>query len=449
ACINCLENEEDCYLPQCVTADGFEKGILTVNRRIPGPSIQCPILEDTAFRYDFIADTAGTMFCMTLHQVNGLQGSLIVRLPKKYEPHDSLYDFDLPAHHLLIMDWYHTEPETRMPGILHHDTTQLTTYYLLNGRGRYKFSNGTSSATPLHVFQVKQGKRYRFRVIGAVSTHCPAVVQIEKHKLLMIASDGSPFKPILVDSFTIFSGERYDFILSANAEPGTYWIQVKSVENCFKNDVYEMAILQYETSMDKTPKTPILKNLQLGNTILNSINSPCNEKNYQSEPDFNFEFVFGFHIATKEELFWSGNYPHFLQITPTISTIPHINNIQFITPASPLQSQYDDIPVDKFCLNGTDGLPACPFVIIDKANFGTTENHAFHLHGHTFNVIATGNLPDNLLNAKDITELMETKKIPISASPVFKDTLAVPSRGYAVVRFIANNPGNKPTNKLQ
>jgi Putative multicopper oxidases len=64
--------------------------------------------------------------------------------------------------------------------------------------------------TPKHVFHVKQGMRYRFRVIGALSTHCPAVVHIENHKLLMIASDGSPFKPVLVDSFTIFSGKFYN-----------------------------------------------------------------------------------------------------------------------------------------------------------------------------------------------------------------------------------------------
>jgi Putative multicopper oxidases len=76
-----------------------------------------------------------------------------------------------------------------------------------------------------------------------------------------------------------------------------------------------------------------------------------------------------------------------------------------------------------------------------SANFGTTESHAFHLHGHTFNVIATGNLPNSLMNANDIVQLINIKKIPVSAAPAFKDTLAIPSRGYAVIRFVANNPG--------
>ena len=66
-----------------------------------------------------------------------------------------------------------------------------------------------------------------------------------------------------------FIGERYDFVLNANAEVGIYWIQVKSVQNCFKNDVYQMAILKYETSMDKTPRLPnsIFETFQLDNTV--------------------------------------------------------------------------------------------------------------------------------------------------------------------------------------
>lgn len=40
ACRNCLNNQADCWRRHCVTADGFEKAILTINRRLPAPSIQ-------------------------------------------------------------------------------------------------------------------------------------------------------------------------------------------------------------------------------------------------------------------------------------------------------------------------------------------------------------------------------------------------------------------------
>ena len=34
--------------------------------------------------------------------------------------------------------------------------------------------------------------------------------------MIMIASDGNPFEPFTADSFNIFAGERYDFILYAD-----------------------------------------------------------------------------------------------------------------------------------------------------------------------------------------------------------------------------------------
>jgi len=40
ACRSCPANLTDCFLNQCVTADGYERGILTVNHQLPGPSIQ-------------------------------------------------------------------------------------------------------------------------------------------------------------------------------------------------------------------------------------------------------------------------------------------------------------------------------------------------------------------------------------------------------------------------
>ena len=41
ACNNCSAgNRIDCNHPQCVTADGFERGLMSINRQLPGPSIR-------------------------------------------------------------------------------------------------------------------------------------------------------------------------------------------------------------------------------------------------------------------------------------------------------------------------------------------------------------------------------------------------------------------------
>lgn len=106
ACKNCsFGTHEDCLHPQCVTVDGYERGVQTINRVIPGTAIevclndnivvdlenkmegtgvsihwhgihhrqtpfmdgvpyvtQCPIAFESTFRYAFKATQAGTHF---------------------------------------------------------------------------------------------------------------------------------------------------------------------------------------------------------------------------------------------------------------------------------------------------------------------------------------------------------------------------------------------------
>lgn len=39
ACYDCPLNVTDCARPHCVAADGTKRGIMTVNRMVPGPGI--------------------------------------------------------------------------------------------------------------------------------------------------------------------------------------------------------------------------------------------------------------------------------------------------------------------------------------------------------------------------------------------------------------------------
>lgn len=74
----------------------------------------------------------------------------------------------------------------------------------------------STTRTPLEVFRVQYGKRYRFRVINSGSHVCPAVLEVENHSLLVIASDSYDVEPVEVDSLFSNPGERYDFVITAN-----------------------------------------------------------------------------------------------------------------------------------------------------------------------------------------------------------------------------------------
>ena len=72
-------------------------------------------------------------------------------------------------------------------------------------------------------------------------------------------------------------------------------------------------------------------------------------------------------------------------------------------------------------------------------------HHPFHLHGYQFMVTGLGRNPDGSPLTVAAAKRMESRSLlPRSATntrPPFKDTVSIPSRGYAIVRFRATNPG--------
>lgn len=154
ACGNCLQgNVTACLDRKCVTADGIQRGILSINFQLPAPSIQvckddvlivdvqneaeglstsihfhgmrqietpwmdgvpyltqCPIPYGSIFRYAFHAKDDGTHFYHSHsgHQkIDGVYGALIVRQPVEEVENRKFYDFDLSEHLILASDWMH------------------------------------------------------------------------------------------------------------------------------------------------------------------------------------------------------------------------------------------------------------------------------------------------------------------------------------------------------
>lgn len=44
ACYDCPHSIEDCDRHHCIPADGVERGVVVINRQLPGPSIQVRLL---------------------------------------------------------------------------------------------------------------------------------------------------------------------------------------------------------------------------------------------------------------------------------------------------------------------------------------------------------------------------------------------------------------------
>lgn len=177
-----MNGDEDCYNKQCVTADGFERGIMTINRQIPGPDIQvckddlivvdvsnkmggtsttihwhglhmrktphydgvpfitqCPILFATTFRYVFEASETGTQFYHSHsghHRLNGIAGGLVVRDKSQNYVNLDTYDRDEKEHLMIANDWMEIFGEMLMPGLKTFTHGLRPHSFLINGKGK-------------------------------------------------------------------------------------------------------------------------------------------------------------------------------------------------------------------------------------------------------------------------------------------------------------------------
>lgn len=132
---------------------------------------------------------------------------MIVRQPPSRDPNSHLYDFDLTTHIVLLSDWLHEDAAERYPGRLAVNTGQDPESMLINGRGQFRDPNtGFMTNTPLEIFTMTPGRRYRFRLINAFASVCPAQITFEGHGLTVIATDGEPVHPVQVNTIISFSG---------------------------------------------------------------------------------------------------------------------------------------------------------------------------------------------------------------------------------------------------
>uniref|UniRef100_A0A8W8HTA6 L-ascorbate oxidase n=1 Tax=Magallana gigas TaxID=29159 RepID=A0A8W8HTA6_MAGGI len=482
---------------------------------------QNPILPGLTFTHRFSAQPHGSSFYHAHigdQRSMGLYGGLIIYPKYKF--------FSQPqvGFTVLLQDWNHDdEPETLYQRMLNGvfdlnkftqieptqsiDGANFSRFHihsaLINGKGRfyegqyenYDRKRYTSNGAPLETFKVQYGQSYRFRVISA-STLYPFRIYVQGHRELNIrASDGFEIvrgtgnnsRDLIVESFIIHPGERYDFTINANQTRGTYLLVAESIEDLSKKNPPEYhaaeAIIQYEGTTTTYPnKDSTEQNHCTSQTPCVTFNCP-----YLYYPTTNYRPCLTFDIANSNEslskfkevenvdetLFFNFAFPGEPGNTPG-----SVNGHQFISPTSPILTNEEDLTTH--CSNsdcGNDKICSCTynvelssdrvyqFVITNLGN-GRGWSHPIHLHGHYFYVMKMGFGRYNTDTGKFMTsttdiECFGSKNYCNSAQwsntnwtnasnsipglqldyPPEKDTIIIPTGGYVIIRFKANNPG--------
>ncbi|XP_046415745.1 oxidoreductase ptaE-like [Neodiprion fabricii] len=551
ACGDCADGVmADCFQPQCIPTDSFQREVMSVNRQFPGPPInvckndlivvnvenqmagtastlhwhgmlqknspwmdgvpyvtQCPI-GGTTFRYAFPVEESGTFMWHShtgLHRPNGQYGALVAREPRSEEPwSEDLYDHDLPEHTIVLSDWMHDTSEMYFPGLPSRKPGTAPTTILINGLGWYLYGDGSddsiNASLPVSTFHVQENSRYRFRVINANSQVCSYVFQIQDHNMTLIATDGQPIEPVVVDALVTYAGERYDFVIetkNASSEGSAFWIHVRGLGLCATNYMDQYAVLSYNTNVTElgiipTATRPTIADPLTMSVVFNYPNTTCGESSeylcvtdlrtiedatttdnssiWTAEPDVRMFLPFGFHYFDAETFHLQGDYKGYQNNKGSSIRAGTMNNLSFAFPSEPLiffdspsdvdYCNVDNLPTDCQTSDNTTASSsycACTDVVVLKEgdivqlilidqSGETDDSHPFHLHGFDFYVLYTSNSSSNEYGytVAEVTELVAsnlTSSWSDTNIPPTKDTINVPTAGFAIIQFKANNPG--------
>lgn len=68
--------------------------------------------------------------------MDGLEGSLVIRVAKSLDGNGALYDYDLPSHVIILSDWMHSMTDSQFPGNTYNDTRYKADALLINGQNQ-------------------------------------------------------------------------------------------------------------------------------------------------------------------------------------------------------------------------------------------------------------------------------------------------------------------------
>ncbi|OWF49127.1 L-ascorbate oxidase [Mizuhopecten yessoensis] len=456
---------------------------------------QCPLGHGQEFTYKFKAKPHGTSFYHAHigdQRTMGLYGALIV-YPKQELPSTTRAE-----HVAVLQDWNHDDDaatlyqrmlygvfdqsiRSRYEPTVSNDGGMYSRFLfhsgLVNGKGRYHRSDRTTNEAPLTQFEVMRDKWYTFRVISAATLY-PFLVYVTGHSnLTLIASDGFAIQELVVNAFIINPGERYDFKIYTNQTDSNYMLVAKTLEKG-RFHVAE-AIIHYMNARINVNPAALLAAAALScspNCIyfncpyqsLSNKDGTCLTYNDARTNDFNSRPE---EVATiDQEFFFNFAFPGEDGFRPG-----SVNGRQFVPPVSPLFSQPEGLTTACAANCADNNLCTCTytqeilngkvyqFTLTNLGN-GKGWSHPVHLHGHSFYVMkmgfgkfdSKGVLYDS---TPDISCNIGSKGYcnnPVWANATWnggnvpglvlnrtaqKDTIIVPTHGYVVIRFKADNPG--------
>ncbi|KAL2006773.1 hypothetical protein VTN00DRAFT_9441 [Thermoascus crustaceus] len=439
---------------------------------------QCAILPGTSFTYNFTipADQSGTFWYhahSAVQRADGLYGGLVVHKPA-FKPavrglmsrdSDERFSYGYDKEILLLIgDWYHRPAEGVLSWYLRagsYGNEPVPDSLVVNGAGSFNCSMAIPARPVDCIDNLAQPridldprKTYRVRVVNTGSL-AGFTLSWGRENLELIQLDGIPVEPQFQEEANsagiLFPGQRMDFILRRPAETVNEmsFLTVELDQGCFNypnpalNPIQTFLINDNGMKNQKHEKPPVPEHHPTSHHIDIEKISSATSVLAALPPKAQQTHV----VYTKiEKLARNHNIPYgFFNRT---SWRPQSD------PPVPLIA----LPRQKWDRNqlaiSTGPEPVWVDLVVNNLDEGP---HPFHLHGHNFYVltihestIGWGSYnpfedpspPGLAPNPSSTDDNNSNSDSPYDLSrAVLRDTVQIPRRGHAVLRFRADNPG--------
>ncbi|CAN1257128.1 IRX12 [Linum perenne] len=434
----------------------------------PAYVTQCPIQSGQSFLYNFtLTGQRGTLLWHA--HISWLRATVygaIVILPKK----GVAYPFPKPDGEKVIVlgEWWKVDVEE----VVNQSTAtgmppNISDSHTINGHpgpvsGCPTPGMGLCIISIFHIsrtgysLHVESGKTYLLRIVNA-AVNDELFLKIAGHKFTVVEADATYTKPFTTDTIFLGPGQTTNALLTADQTAGKYIIAVSPFMDTVVavDNITAVGFLRYKGIPPYSPPyltaTPAIN----ATTVTSSFSSGLKSLNSN-------EFPAAVPQTVDHSLFFAIGVG--INACPTCvngsRAVADINNVSFVLPSvALLQAHYfgvqgvftDDFPANPpspfnytgvsspgslQTRNGTKvyrlGFNATVQVVLQGTSVVAPESHPIHLHGFNFFVVGKG--IGNFDKDKDTSSFN-------LVDPVERNTMSVPTAGWAAIRFRADNPG--------
>ncbi|QNP95316.1 YALIA101S09e04324g1_1 [Yarrowia lipolytica] len=415
---------------------------------------QCGIMPGHEFTYNFTLDGQyGTYWYHShwdLQAIDGVAGPLVIHSPKEDEAYKHLYDEEMV---LFVNDWYHEMGREYMPGYLFpngENDEPVPQAGLIQGMGEFdcsKYTDRECQQLQKQIIPVEENKTYRIRIINA-GAMSEIDFSIDQHKFDLIEVEGFSVEPYELQAARVANAQRYSFLVKTDKREidEQFWLRTEFNPHCYAEmnnelDINVRAIFSYPSHTEKVKKLiakgdpnylvahgdpqdvkwkdfdGTVECLELNTTML----TPKYNDPIPGRGDF-VELHAAFHRqqgAIKRGVFNATTWNPAKEAT--LSQFLREKPLEMFADGPSKHWGPDQLTVT---VNSTRTID----LVINNLDDGA---HPFHLHGHKFWILDSGNSYFNFGRYDNIPD----------RGQVMRDTLQVDGYGWVLIRFVIDNPG--------